>query len=122
MEKIFLDTNVFIDTVEDREELLIKKLSKHSLFVSIQAVSTWMYIYKHSVPNSKLDAVFETFNLVDISVADSRKAALGPTKDFEDNMQLHASVAYNCSIFLTRDKELLKLGYFGKVRISNTLQ
>lgn len=47
------------------------------------------------------------------------KALEGPTKDFEDNVQLHSARDAGCKIFYTRDSGLLKLGYFGAVQIKD---
>jgi len=41
----------------------------------------------------------------------------GPTDDFEDNVQLHSAVMGDCDYFLTMDKKLIKMKYFGKMRI-----
>lgn len=41
----------------------------------------------------------------------------GPTVDFEDNVQLHSAAEAECEIFLTEDKKLLKLGFFGKTHV-----
>ena len=39
--------------------------------------------------------------------------------DFEDNVQLHCAAQANCDFFLTRDEKMLKLGFFGKVRLKS---
>ena len=47
------------------------------------------------------------------------KALQGPTKDLEDNIQLHSAAEADCDFFITRDRQLLALGYFGKTKITN---
>jgi len=121
MARVFLDTNIFIDAIEDRDGFLIGKLDQLSLYVSVLSISTWTYVYKHNVPNSKFESLFETYNFIDTTCEIAQKAAFGPTSDFEDNVQLHSASEADCDIFLTKDIELLKLGYFGKVRICESL-
>lgn len=42
---------------------------------------------------------------------------LGPTEDFEDNIQLNSAVVDDCDFFLTDDKKLLKFKVYKKVKI-----
>lgn len=121
MEKIFLDTNTFIDLVESRDLNLRKVLSSNEIYASVASIGIWTYVYKKNVPNKKLLDLFDTFNFVENTNEIAKKAMLGPTKDYEDNVQLHSSVESLCEIFLTKDKDLLKLGYFGKVAIKDSL-
>ena len=41
----------------------------------------------------------------------------GPVDDLEDNIQLHSASEAECDVFLTNDKKLLKMKFFGKMRI-----
>lgn len=121
MAKIFLDTNTFIDVVEGRDKTLFDTLSKNTLFVSVASISIWVYVYKHKILSKKNLDLFSTFNFVDHTAGISKKSFKGPTDDFEDNVQLHSAVKTNCILFLTKDKGLLKLGYFGNTKISDTI-
>ncbi len=119
MEKVFLDTNIFIDLVENRNNELRQFTTDSTLYISVVTLNIWVYAYKHVVPNSKFDFIFETYNIVSSNGNIARKASMGPTNDFEDNVQLHSAIEENCDLFVTKDKGLLKLGYFGKMRISD---
>lgn len=119
MEKVFLDTNIFIDLVENRNNELRQFTTNSTLYISVLTLNIWVYVYKHVVPNSKFDFIFETYNIVSSNGNIAQKASMGPTDDFEDNVQLHSATEENCNLFVTKDKGLLKLGYFGKMRISN---
>ncbi len=121
MAKVFLDTNAFIDVIEDRDGKLIGSLADNDLHVSVLSISTWAYVYKHDVPNAKFEYLFGTFIFVDATCEVAKKSFFGPTNDFEDNVQLHCASESNCTVFITMDQRLLKLGYFGKVRICSTL-
>lgn len=41
----------------------------------------------------------------------------GPTKDLEDNIQLHSAAEAESDIFLTADKKLVDMKFFGKTQI-----
>ncbi len=60
-------------------------------------------------------------NLINLSQDILDKALVGPTKDLEDNIQLHSAIKADCDIFLTYDTQLLKLGFFGKTKIKSSL-
>ena len=49
------------------------------------------------------------------------KALGGPTPDLEDNIQLHSCAEADCDYFLTNDKNILKMKFFGKARILSSL-
>ncbi len=115
---MFLDTNAFIDLSEDRDASIVEAVAGHVLYVSVASLGTWVYVYKHTVPDSKFETLFNTFNFIDTTAAIAQKSFLGPTDDYEDNIQLHSASDASCDVFITKDNGLLKLGYFGKVRIA----
>ena len=120
MVKIFLDTNVFIDAIHRHpEQEVLSMLESSTIFISPLSVHIYCYIYKIKVLGSHLHSQMEKFELVDLNSNIYKKAISGPTNDFEDNVQLHSAVEVDCDIFLTHDKDLLKLGYFGKTKISD---
>ncbi len=121
MAKVFLDANIFIDLMEDRDPSLANRLDGSELLVSVLSIEIWAYIYKVPMPNSNLTDLSDTFNFIDYLSSTAKKSFLGPTSDFEDNVQLHSASDSGCTVFLTKDSKLLKLGYFGKVRICDTL-
>ena len=100
---------------------LIESLISHKLYISVITLGTWAYVYKHSIPLSKPEQLINTFNFVDATSDIAKKSLFGPTNDFEDNVQLHSASDSNCNTFVTKDAKLLKLGYFGKVRICDSL-
>ena len=120
MANIFLDTNFFVDLFES-DKSTISNLSENQVFVSPLSYHICAYIKKMPVPNTPLINSLATISTVSLSETVLSRALLGPTKDLEDNLQLQSAVESNSSIFLTHDKELLRLGYFGKVKISDHL-
>ena len=119
--KIFLDVNTFIDVIELRDEAFATCLIDKSIFISAYSMQVLSYIYKYKIPEEKLSLIPTRFNLIFSDSKIVAKALLGPTEDFEDNIQLHSAVEAACDVFLTRDKELLKMGYFGKTRLAADL-
>lgn len=75
------------------------------------------------MPDEKLmNLLEESYNMVDFSREISNKALRGPTDDFEDNVQLHSAAQAECDLFLTEDKKLLTLKFFGKTRVVSDLK
>lgn len=118
MAKIFLDTNVFIDAVHRKpEKKILDKLIGHIPYISTLSLHIYCYTYKIKIPNKKLDTQRDKFQLVDFSSNILDKCLQGPTKDLEDNIQLHSAAEAECDFFLTSDVKLLNLKFFGKVQI-----
>jgi len=43
----------------------------------------------------------------------------GPVDDLEDNIQLHSASEAECDVFLTNDKRLLGIKFFGKTKTTS---
>jgi predicted nucleic acid-binding protein len=121
MAKIFLDTNVYIDVIKKRSDLDLKDLQGNELFISPLSIHILAYIYKYKIPDKELDVNKELFNLVSLDAITAENALIGPTNDFEDNVQLHSAANAECDVFLTEDKKLLTMKFFGKVSIIQNL-
>ncbi|PIP56137.1 hypothetical protein COX05_04610 [candidate division WWE3 bacterium CG22_combo_CG10-13_8_21_14_all_39_12] len=117
---IFLDANIFIDILEKRPFITVEALSSNNLFVSVLSLHIYLYVYKIDIPfDNKL--LWGQINFIDYTIQTSQKALTGPTKDFEDNIQLHSAIDAHADLFITRDKKLLSLGYFGACQIVDSL-
>lgn len=121
MAKIFLDANLFIDLMEKRKFLDRKQFIGHELYISPVSIHIYSYIYKIKVPNQKLQDTLENINIIPTVESEVKNSLSGPTTDFEDNLQLHSSASYDCDYFLTHDKSLLSLRFFGKTRIATQI-
>lgn len=117
MAKLFLDANIFIDLIEGRQEIDTENLIKHELIMSPLSMHILIYLYKYKIPNEKLLKPGDFIQIVPFSKTIMDNALLGPTDDFEDNIQLHSAAAAHCDSFLTSDKKLLKMGLFGALCI-----
>lgn len=121
MAKVFLDANKLIDLVEDRGKTFGDSLDKHFIFISPLSVHILLYITKSKVPYQKLEDTIQDFSIVDFDQNLCDKSLLGPTADFEDNVQLNTAAQSECDLFLTSDKKLLNLKFFGKSRIQSSI-
>lgn len=119
--RLFLDTNVFIEFFESRGQGDFECLNGKQLFVSPLSVHVLAYVYKYKIPSLKLEGLEDQFQIINFGADIVQKALQGPTNDFEDNVQLHSGVAGGCDLFVTNDKKLLKMGYFGKMRIFDVM-
>lgn len=121
MARVFLDTNIYIDVIKKRTDQELKDFQGHELFICPLSINILTYIYKYTIPDHELDVHCELFNIVPFDSAIVHNALQGPTNDFEDNVQLHSAAIAECTHFLTRDKKLLNMKFFGTMKISETL-
>ncbi|MBI2616689.1 type II toxin-antitoxin system VapC family toxin [Candidatus Gottesmanbacteria bacterium] len=121
MARVFLDTNFFIDLVERRKETNLPQFKNYQLFVSPLSFHILAYIYRYKFPNTKFTDLMGLFTIIPLTQTVLEKGSLGPTGDFEDNLQLHSAVEGDCELFLTSDKKLLTMNYFGTTKITNSL-
>ncbi|MBI4008850.1 hypothetical protein HY407_00330 [Candidatus Gottesmanbacteria bacterium] len=122
MARVFLDTNYFIDSIHRKpERRIVTSLENHIVYISPLSLHIYCYIYKLKIPDRRVSAQRDTFQIVELSEDIVDKSLIGPTPDFEDNVQLHSAASAECDFFLTEDKQLLKLTFFGKVQLVNNL-
>ena len=114
MKRIFLDTNILIDYIDNRmgadaaEQLFACGFSSEALlFASALTFANIAYIIKGRSQEEKYDALRQMANVVEI--IDLRKqevmAAIDlPVKDFEDMLQYQCAKAANCDYIVTNDR------------------
>lgn len=118
MARVFLDTNYFIDAIHRKpEKQILETLENNVICVSTLSFHIYCYSFKIKIPDQKVILQKIKFYLVDFSEDILDKALEGPTKDLEDNIQLHSAAEADCDIFLTNDDKLVKLKFFGKTEI-----
>lgn len=122
MAKVFLDTNYFIDAIHRKpEKEILASLENYTIYVSNLSFHIYCYIYKIKIPNNRITAQRDKFQMVEFSESVLDRSLKGPTDDFEDNVQLHSAAEAECDMFLTADKTLLDLKFFGKTQIVSNL-
>lgn len=117
MANIFLDANYLIALSHPKNVKLSNALSQHNLFVSNLSIHIYCYVRWVKQPDPTLPKIIDQYNLVDLTSTILLKATSSPTSDLEDNIQLHSAVAADCDFFLTTDKQLLNLAYFGRLKL-----
>ena len=118
MANIFLDVNKLINLIKGEEP---NGLGDHDLVISALSWHIVCYLMKWKIPNVKLRKIFDVLESIEMSNDIVKKAMIGPTDDFEDNVQLISALEGECDYFLTMDKKLLKMKHFGKVKICDKL-
>jgi predicted nucleic acid-binding protein len=121
MARVFLDTNTFIDAIYRKPDVN-RQFLNHRVYVSPLSAHILFYALKLKVPNKALTVILDQFEAVDLSGSLLVNALAGPTADLEDNIQLHSAAEGECDYFLTSDKRLLAMKFFGKTKIVNTLK
>ncbi len=121
MAKVFLDTNIYVDIIKKRTESELEDFQGHDLFISPLSIHILAYVFKYKIPNDELNVNLELFNITPFDANVVENALIGPTSDFEDNVQLHSAAEEECDVFLTEDKKLLDMKFFGKVKIDQKL-
>lgn len=114
-EKVFLDTNVVIDLLGEREQFYksaakiatLADLGKIQIFVSALTYSTAYYILNRYESNEvvkekirRFKVIAETSDLTDIVVD---KGLASGFMDFEDSLQYYCAEKMGCKIIITRN-------------------
>ena len=114
MKRIFLDTNILIDYIDNRagadnaEQIFACGFSGEALlFASALSFANIAYIIKRLTQEEKYDALSQMANVVEI--VDLRKqeviaAIAQPVKDFEDMLQYQCAKAAKCDAIITNNK------------------
>lgn len=122
MARIFLDANKVINLVSKRGAESVDNFAGHQLVASPLSIHILCYISKKSLPDAELEEFVQKLNLVNINEDIVNRALKGPTPDFEDNIQLHSAAEVECDYFLTADKHLLNLKFFGRTIIADSTE
>lgn len=121
MARVFLDANYFIGLANRTPETEVDILDGQKGYISALSCHILCYVNKVKLPDKKIRSFAEDFLIVNLTDSIVQKAFDGPTIDMEDNIQLHSAAEAECDYFLTSDKKLLAMTYFGKTKIVSTL-
>lgn len=120
MANIFLDTN-FVFDILIRNKKRAKILLGHNVFVSPLSYHIYYYSEGVKVPDKQTILALKKLEVVNFSKKILVSALKGPTKDLEDNIQLHSAIEANCEVFLTNDQKLQKTKSFEKMQITSII-
>lgn len=120
MTRIFLDTNYFIDAIHRKpEKEVLSSLQNSIVYISPLSIHIYCYLFKLKIPNTIVSSQIEKFQVIELSEYIVKRSLEGPTIDFEDNIQLHSAAETECDMFLTEDKKLVGMKFFGKMKLSS---
>ena len=120
MQKIFLDTNIVIDFLGEREQfyeasakiVTLADQKKVKVFTSPTSITNVYYILsKFESSKTALEKIRKFKLLCDISIMDNEvveKAIHSGFKDFEDAMQYFSAISSNCELIITRNEKDFK--------------
>lgn len=120
MKKVFLDTNIIIDFLGEREGfykysakiLTLADQKKIKVYTSPSSISNVFYVLaKYENSKTALEKIRKFKLLCSMSVMDDEvveKAINSDFKDFEDAMQYFSALASNCNIIITRNEKDFK--------------
>ena len=121
MKKLFIDTNIIVDLIADRQPFskyaiqLFKKaeLKEIELFTSSHSIATTHYLLKKYLEEKELRTVlyglFEYLQVIAVDGAILKKGLRSSHKDFEDSIQIHcASTIEKIDCIVTRNTKDFK--------------
>ena len=120
MKKIFLDTNIILDFLGEREGfyeasakiMTLADKKKIQVYTSPSSISNVFYVLaKYENSKIALEKIGKFKLLCSMSVMDDEvveKAINSDFKDFEDAMQYFSALASNCNIIITRNEKDFK--------------
>lgn len=120
MKKIFLDTNIILDFLGEREGfyeasakiMTLADKKKIQVYTSPSSISNVFYVLaKYENSKIALEKIRKFKLLCSMSVMDDEvveKAIHSNFKDFEDAMQYFSTLASNCNIIITRNEKDFK--------------
>ena len=120
MKKIFLDTNIILDILGEREGfyeasakiMTLADKKKIQVYTSPSSISNVFYVLaKYENSKIALEKIRKFKLLCSMSAMDDEvveKAIHSNFKDFEDAMQYFSALASNCNIIITRNEKDFK--------------
>lgn len=120
MKKIFLDTNIILDFLGEREGfyeasakiMTLADKKKIQVYTSPSSISNVFYVLtRYESSKIALEKIRKFKLLCSMSVMDDEvveKAIHSDFKDFEDAMQYFSALASNCDVIVTRNEKDFK--------------
>lgn len=120
MQKVFLDVNIVIDFLGERDNfykpaakvLTLADKKKIKVYTSATSISTTYYLLaKYENAKIALEKIRRFKMLCSIAIMDDEvieKAINSDFKDFEDAMQYYSAIASNCDLIITRNEKDFK--------------
>ena len=114
MKKVFLDTNILMDFVENREkreyaETIIElgKTGVIEFFASYLSFANMGYILRKRLQEERYRMIRNARKIVTVLPCDGAQlddALTNPVKDYEDMLQYQCALAAGCDVVVTNNK------------------
>lgn len=114
MKKIFLDTNILLDFVDNRDNRDYAKtivelgcIGKIQLFASYLSYANMGYILRHRTQEERYRMMLNARKIVTVLPCDAvqlDKTLSYPVKDTEDMLQYQCALAAGCDVIVTNNK------------------
>ncbi len=114
MKKVFLDTNILMDFIENREkreyaETIIElgKIGAIQLFASYLSYANMGYIYRKRKLEERYSLIRKARKIATVLPCDTDQldsALNNPVKDYEDLLQYQCALAAGCDVIVTNNK------------------
>ncbi len=124
--RVFLDTNVLVSAFGTRglcADVFREVLSRHELVISEPLLVELKQVLKKKfdVPLSLIDEIL-VFLKTDTHLEKSKVLHEIPIKEKKDSIIISSALEAKAEIFLTGDKEILRLKHYKKLRIASPRQ
>jgi len=116
MKRIFLDTNILMDYIDNREHApeagMLLDLGKQGVICNCVApvtFTTMSYLLHRRSRQEIHDCLQKASRAIEVLPMDATQfhhaMAYGPVRDFEDMMQYQCAVAGGCEVIVTNDRK-----------------
>ena len=109
--RLFIDTNILVDFFSGRRRdgmaekiIRIGNTDVYEACTSILSAANVVYLKKYYNDDFKASDVSSVVKILPLSDEEWRDSCLGPTMDFEDNLQISCAINNECAAIITRDK------------------
>jgi predicted nucleic acid-binding protein len=119
MKKLYLDTNIFIDILIDRDldnlslKMLTPYLEHSQVYMSVLSVHISYYslrVKPDSPEHKMIKKLLSLINLIPLDISILQESLAGFRTDFEDTLQYFSALSEKCDYILTKDtKDFTKI-------------
>ena len=114
MKKAFVDTNVILDYLLDRDgadfsQQLLERATRKELFIgfSFLSVANTAYVLRHKHTRESVNRIIadlcDCMHILSMDEFQLSKALANPIRDFEDNLQYQCAKAHGFTTIITRN-------------------
>lgn len=119
MKKLYLDTNIFVDILIDRDlenlslEMIMPYLETSQVYMSVLSVHITYYslrIEAGSKEHKNIAKLIGLINLIPLDISIMQESMNNYKIDFEDTLQYYSALSEKCDYIITKDlKDLRKI-------------